>query len=117
MKIMNEIPGRSQGQGNLVDAVGDFFATVQEAMRQGKIDALTKYLESLEPERIDTLRENLSQLSEADQGLVVVVLHHIEDQAILSDPGFQESLKQMEAGELTEITDFDLAEVQLRSEQ
>lgn len=54
-----------------------------------------------------TLAENLRLQAQEHPGVVEGALHRREDEEIMADPRVQESIRQMEAGELTDITPAD----------
>lgn len=49
----------------------------------------------------------MDRLAEEDPRIVEAVLHLIDDEETFSDPRVQESISQMEAGELIDITPVD----------
>lgn len=72
------------------------------------------HLLSADPEVAEAAAE-MRRLTEEDPRAVETVLHRLEDEAIMADPRVQESIRQSEAGEVTEITDGDLEEIESRA--
>ncbi|MBI4033900.1 hypothetical protein HY379_02775 [Candidatus Saccharibacteria bacterium] len=86
------------------DESKELFRRAQEVYATGGVEALAELLADGDQAMVDEYMRHIESLQGTESGVVEAVLHRIEDERILSDPDFQESLRQAEAGELIDIT-------------
>lgn len=82
-------------------------AEARDVLATGDVDKIAEWLSAGDETMVEELAADLIELQGANPEVARAALQRLEDQELLSDSRLQESLRQMHAGELIDITPSD----------